>query len=79
MDWRKLLSVEVLLFAVGSLVAFAVAWADVKADIAVLQSTDQQQQQIQTERYEDLKEGQKELRRLMQQLLGDSHKHAIKR
>lgn len=75
MDWSKLLSVEVLLFAVGSLAAFAVAWADVKSDIAVLQNTDKQQEKLQTERYKDLKEGQTEMRRLLREMLREQGKH----
>lgn len=46
LDWKKLISIEVLIFALSSLGVGAVAWADVKTDIAVVQEKQESQDKI---------------------------------
>ena len=68
-DWRKLVSAEILIFAVGSLFAGIVVYTDVQSSIAQLQESDTGQQTLNKERYQDLKKGQAEIRKLVEQIL----------
>ena len=70
-DWKKFLSVEVLIFALGSLGAGFLAYGDLKAQDAAFAQKLVSQEQLQQQQYQSLKEGQKELRELMQQMLRD--------
>jgi cell division protein FtsB len=69
--WSQFFSPQVLIFAVGLLVAGAATYASVTSDIAVLQAADVAQEKQNKERYEDLKEGQKSIEDLIRQLLLD--------
>ena len=68
-DWRKLVSAEIMIFAIASLLAGIAVYTDVQASIAKLQEADTQQQVQNKERYEDLKEGQAQIRHLVEQLM----------
>lgn len=51
-DWKKFLSVEILVLALSSAVGIGVAWSDVKEDIAVVQ-TESKQHERNYERIDD--------------------------
>lgn len=65
----KLMSVQVILACIGFAVAGFVAWSDVKSDIAVNTEAITQNKDQNTERYTDLKKGQENIRKLLEQLL----------
>jgi len=60
-DWSRFVSVEVLGLALGSLIAGGAAWSDVKSDIRENQTRIEEQEKIQSERYNDLKDGQRQI------------------
>jgi len=41
-DWKKFVSIEILIFALGSLAVGITGWVDVKADIAIVQTESKQ-------------------------------------
>ena len=66
---QRFLSAEILIACIGFAIAGVAAWTDVKSEIAVNAEAIEQQEKQNSERYESLREGQKDIEDLLNQLL----------
>ena len=66
LDWKKFISVEILLFAIASAIGIMVAWSDVKSDIAVVQEKTEQNEK----KYDEIDD---KLDRIIDHLIGNNH------
>lgn len=71
---RKFISMEVVVACLTFLIGGGAAWVDVKEDIAINTTTIADEKETNKERYEDLKDGQKTIQALLNQLLIDEAK-----
>lgn len=69
LDWKKFLSVEIVVFALGSAAGGFLLYSDLKAADARLETRQEEQYKAQQQQYRDLKQGQRDIRKLLEQLM----------